>query len=407
MFDVRELTKPRPGFLYEPRVLWGMGYITKVDQGNGSFYPQVQVVLPGRDSYYNGSRWPIVLTDVITLVQSPAGFPYLGDGLIGQIPIELSALGGARYSLGQVRGLVQPKASTESLEAVDPVNYDPVPTENLIVGTGTQDLPVSRLRSVQNLARWDFDHTLMLPPAAYLELQLSGRVPTFTPTSDVPVKADVNFYSTAPDEGAQWPGSTMTRTGFAIGQLNIPTAQFYYQALQADGVNGEGDPVPFNTLPFQGFAGGPLSQLYPPGQVFTSRQAVQQKATFNLPTRLHGFSVGFDQNALDVALAPNIAGPLSTTTYVRARSRNGGTQNFWWRDGAPLAICTPSMTPATVSKLHRPLAVQPGEGFKLTLPSSFKVDDIVLPYAGRNDDEVRFSQGVFYISFCGYAVVEA
>lgn len=412
MYDVRELTKPRPGFLYEPRVLWGMGYITKAES-EGQFLSPATVVLPGRDSYFNGSRWPIVLTDVITLVQSPLGYGVAGPSLIDQIPIELSALGGARYSLGQVRGLVQPKASHEAQEGVSVIDYDPVPMANLVTAVAQTVAPRATTRPVTNLARWDFEHTLKLPPAAYLELQLAGRIPTPIDTSAVKVKADVNFYAAAPNEGAQWPGSTITRTNFDVSQLTVAAAQTYYQAALAQSLDGDYPAAPFATLPFQGLVDGPASQLYPPAQVFSSRQAVQQKATYDLPTNLHGFSVGFEQNALDVALlagGAQLTGPLSTTTYARCRSRNGGTQNYWWRDGAPLAICTPTMTPGTVSTLSRPLALQPGEGFKLALPTSFDPDSLTLPFScnvGAGAGLVRLSQAVFYISFCGYAVVEA
>ena len=65
---------------------------------------------------------------------------------------------------------------------------------------------------------------------------------------------------------------------------------------------------------------------------------------------------------------------------------------------------------ATVSPLSRPLALQPGEGFKLSLPANFRARDLALPYSGVSGVEppvTTFQQAVFYISFCGYAVVEA
>lgn len=395
MLDVNDLLKPQPGFFYEPRVLWGQGYLAQSRSTNA-----VAVISPKRDSYYNGSRWPITLTHAITLVCHPTGLAYAGMDLIGQVPIEIGSLGNRRYSLGQIRGLLTPVASGESLEALNPFDPDPPPID---------PNQVTRLRSVQNLARWDFTHTLRLPPAAYLELQLSGRVPTSVSTVKADVKADVNFYAEAPLEGAQWPGSTITRTGFAVSQLTVNAAQFYYaQLFAAQGGTSEGA-GPLAELPFTGLVGGPESRLYPPSQVFTSKLAQAQKATYNLPTHLTGFSVGFAQDELDaalIALTGTPFGPLSTTTYSRIRTRNGGTQDYWWRDGAPLAICTPTMTPGTVSKLNRPLSLQPGEGFKLTLPPNLPAGSLDLPYvAGSSEDTA--AQATYYIAFCGFAAVEA
>lgn len=399
MFDVRQLTEPRPGLLYEPRVLWGMGLVTRLDDGDGV----VNVRMPGRDSYLNGSKWPIVLTGMITLAQAPSGYGSVGASLMSQLPIELGALGGSRYSFGRVSGLASPVASRESQESVYTLSPDVPPLNQLASGV----VPEAQLRSVQNLARWDFDHTLKLPPAAFLEMELSGRAPTIIDTSAVPVTADINFYAGGQGGRANWPGNTLTRTNFAIAQATIAAAQTYYATPGAT-IQTDGGPVLFNALPFQGFTGGAERALYPARQKFTSRDAVQQKGNYDMPTDLSGFSVGFDQSALDEALGiTQMAGPLSATTYVRARSRNGGTQDYWWRDGAPVAICTPTMTPGVVSKLDRPLALQPGEGFKLTLPSDFDPSTLKLPFGGTTADDFQLNQCVFYISFTGYAVVEA
>lgn len=406
MFDVSELTKPRPGLLYEPRVLWGMGVVSALAPVGD---PLITVTLPDARNYLNGERWPIVLTHMITLVQSPSGFAFLGSDLVNQIPIELGALGATRYSVGQVRGLVSPCASGESIEPLSVLANDVAPLQPLLYGGAPNTTavgPRGRLRSVQNLVRWDFDHTLKLPPAAFVEMQLSGRVPTLVDTSALNPEADVNFYASAPQEGAQFPGSALTRGRFSIGQLTIPTAQFYYAQAAAQ---TEGGAV--TVLPFQNLVGGPVSQLYPSSQVFTSRQAVQQKATFDIPTQLAGMSVAFQQDALDAELyaaTGTVPGSLATTIYARMRSRNGGTQNYWWRDGAPLAVCMPSITPGVVSKLDRPLALQPGQGFKLSLPENFDPNTLRVPWDGSRDaDDQPIGTLSYYISFCGYALVEA
>jgi hypothetical protein len=124
-----------------------------------------------------------------------------------------------------------------------------------------------------------------------------------------------------------------------------------------------------------------------------------------VPTQLSGFSVSFQQEAIDDLFPAQ--GSLATTTRARIRTRNGGTNTYWWRDGAPLAICTPTRTPAQVSKLLRPLTLQPNEGFRVAIPPTFDPNALrhLLPAFGDNNTKPPY--GVLFISFCGYAVIEA
>ena len=404
--SVADLLRPRPGYFYEPRVLWGMGLFTVV---RGEDAPVVNIVLPERDSYYNEWRWPIILTDVITLEMSPQGRVSDGGSIVGQLPFELGSLGSARYSLGPVRGLLRPQPSGDAVEPLSPRNPDPVALTELGF-TGDVTRSAIHYRSSLNTCRWDFQHALKLPPTASMELQLSGRPPTIVDTSAIRTSMDVNFFAGSPDQKAMWPQSTITRRETRLDQLTLDASRFYYsQAVQGSINVGEGGTPTAFVPPFG--IGGAQQQLYPNHQTFTAVQANRQKANYNLPSHLTGFAVSFDQTELDAALyaadPTALVGPLSTTIYARARTRNGGTGNYWWRDGAPLAITTPTITPAVTHKLARPLAVGPGEGFKLTLPNLTPSALMGLPFSTTLGDDTQLYQSVFYLSFCGYALVEA
>ncbi len=415
MFDAKDLTKPRPGFLYEPRVLWGRG---KIVQYSAITDPGVvidtYVTQPSPTNYLNGERWPIVLTRMITLAQGPFGQPWLGGTLMNTVPVEIGALGASRLSLGSVLGLVDPLPSNDPPTAID-ARFLGDFGRGLV---NSNQLPATR--PTLNVARWDFEHALRLPPAAFLEWQVSGRIPNYVvDTSLVPVTFDANFYASAPNEAAQWPASAITKRRMPLPQLTIPTAQYYFlnDPPYDYYVINEGSTTKYSGLPPFGFSNaGPESRLYPPDSTFTSRDAVQQKASYDLPTNLSGMSIAVDQNELDNFTATGgYQGSALTTTYSRIRTRNGGTGNYWWRDGAPLAICTPTITPASVSCLKRPMALQPGEGFKLTIPRSYQSFAPSLPFAGlvqpdpvgQPDLFFLVFEVDFYISFCGYAVVEA
>ncbi len=98
-------------------------------------------------------------------------------------------------------------------------------------------------------------------------------------------------------------------------------------------------------------------------------------------------------------------GRKRTSPAVSIASRNGGTSAYWWRDGLPLAAACPTQTPGLVSDLARPITLQPNEGLRVTLPN-LSLHDIALPTVTPDEQIVR-PQAIVYLSFTGYAVVEA
>lgn len=398
MRDAHDLTVFKPDFYYEPRVLWGAIGLYRDDDG------RTRLLQPGRDDYYNGSRWPIVLTKVIALAMHPTGYPESASHFIGKLPIEIGLSGGSRYSLGEIAPAFAARAMGTAREPLDYLNDAPA---LMSMGTALALTPNTRTRDVQNTVRWDFDHPCVLPPAALMEVTLSGRVPTLVPTSTTPVEIDTNFFAAAPGEGANFPGSAYVKQRSVMPQLtNSAAAQRFQGLFGANAGGGEGS---FPDGPFDGFAGGAETKVYPPELTFTAKQMVDQKATFVMPTQLRGLGWTIDQRALDdevlyTAGSP-LPGSLLCTTLGRVRSRNGGTSAYWWRDGLPLAAACPTQTPGLVSDLARPITLQPNEGLRVTLPN-LSLHDIALPTVTPDQQTVR-PQGIVYLSFTGYAVVEA
>jgi hypothetical protein len=87
-------------------------------------------------------------------------------------------------------------------------------------------------------------------------------------------------------------------------------------------------------------------------------------------------------------------------TGVRARTTNGGSNAWWWRNDhegwAPVALVTPDITPANVYRLPKPITLEQGDGFELELevPGPIVIEDTLI--------EPTYTVGV---SFTGYATI--
>ena len=88
---------------------------------------------------------------------------------------------------------------------------------------------------------------------------------------------------------------------------------------------------------------------------------------------------------------------------MKAKTSGCGSQESWWRDGAPLSLVSPTRTPALVGRLPVPITLQPGDGIDLELV--FPTGTEEYPWAGPLEfNNPRVQMGV---SFCGFAAIEA
>jgi hypothetical protein len=124
---------------------------------------------------------------------------------------------------------------------------------------------------------------------------------------------------------------------------------------------------------------------------------------------VHGFAVQIDQiDYDDVVIDTNLiaalgapagqpVAPLSLRTAIRARMKNGGTGNYWWRPGAPLALVCPSITPAQVYKLPVPITLVPGDNLEIELETPGPIT------IGETEINPLYQVGV---ALCGFAAIE-
>ena len=88
--------------------------------------------------------------------------------------------------------------------------------------------------------------------------------------------------------------------------------------------------------------------------------------------------------------------PYSQRLGCRARTTNGGTNQWWWRPGAPLALMSPTITPASVMELQQPIKLGPGDSLELEVTAP---NPVVL--APQIDPTFQFG-----VSLTGYAIIE-
>jgi hypothetical protein len=380
-----ELLKPQPGFYYEPRALWS----ATLSRTSSNLYSVSTPIDP--NTLYNGEKYPIIFTHVIMQWVTEGGLTTTVQRAGASIGLSIATAGGPRYSKHYAPMLLEPVPAAEPL---DPASFATNPM--LLTANPTW------YRPTVNRCAWDFELPPVLPADAMLEIQLGARVPTLVDTTAATPTADINLYTpTAPGTPANWPQMTYTRQAVSIAQLSVAAATQRYQPY-ADALTQfltSGGELPPTITFYAGYTGGAEAQNYPPGQQLSPREMLRQKASYNVPTNLGGLAITFDERSIDETSRAT-AGPLSMTTPVKVRTRNAGTQAYWWRDGAPLSIVSPTMTPAFASRLSRPLTLAPGEAFDVQLQQGVLNAPLGI---GEDDDLNTF----FYISFCGYAAVEA
>lgn len=335
---------------YEPRAFW---QVKRIDALPPVVSARPQVVVFDHRRFYNDQRWPIVITQisfaaidyVLKRYANPgAGLGTLGyasESLIFKPRITISMRHRASFSKQPYE--VASYANTPTADRV----YPPIDTTRLF-------------SSVFGYCYFEFPMPMELPADANIQFDLTNfnGVPA---GSTPPVKWATAFHEKLfadirLGEGRIFGGNLHTASDPTQGPFGPPISPI---AL-----------VPNND---------PTNALFPPEQAITPKNFAQQSPiASNSPvdtrvSKFTGISVAIDQidydDAVTVALAPLLfpACPLSLRTGVRARTRAGGSQTEWWRPGAPVALVMPTITPASVYTLERPITVAPGDQLEIEI----------------------------------------
>lgn len=374
------------GLLYEPRAFWS---VARIDSGaEVQPRPPYTVRLP-RDHFYNGEKYPVVITKVLTAPVNYQFQQYSRTGFaLDASTFRNDGVSASEYtrlviSAPQRQYYVRQPGHTQGLTPRP--SYQPTPAG---AAFGTPD-QVSSLWGVQ---RWAFDRPMIIPKLGDLEFDLTSlsgpqNVPGVGPVT-TPPKAWVRFEDV---DAGLFNGNAR--------DVQLPV-RFYDDTT--------GSQPPFQPDGF-GPAQGDATTLWPSVSRFSARRYGAENTTSDGSIPVTGFSVLLDQIGMDdqliaASLLPGNFDPTSIITPVgmnigaRARMRNGGTGSYWWRQGAPLALVCPTITPAQVYELPEPITLGPGDRLDV---------EVSAPGPVVINEQTVGSIYQIGVSLCGYAVIEA
>ena len=401
------------GILYEPRSLWSIAQFQASAAGN------LQLNMD-REHFYNGSRHPITLT---RLAVSPVGYPYM-DGAPALAPQTTSD----RFDYDAWSAAVHKMQL--AIEAPLRQNYanKTLPLSSLpLIPTGqpTADRPLlTSAADVRPSSAWgvcmlNFDRPMVMPKLGSLSFGVSAMINMGTgaaaaPTSGVGLNIRIA-------EGT--PGTFFGGGGGAT--LRVPTILqeasplLFTEAFVAGPLGGEGQTLspgfpswPYLATPYATSGGAsvtPTNEFWPRTHDFTARDMDQQNATRAGSKSIVGINTHIDQMDWDDFMSPT-GGSAGTVTLpmeqnctsmgCRVRTENGGTNEWWWREGAPMSAVLDTITPAKVYRLLEPITLGPGDTLNVSavIPQRANIDFITQATVEN------FFQ--FAVSFNGYASIE-
>jgi len=343
------------GLLYEPRSLWSIANQT-VLAGTTS-----ETVTPlTRNHFWNGTRWPIILDRVAmcgvgyVFSQAP-GTQNAADSVVNRVKLAVSAP--QRYHL-----------SSKHLAQLGSIMPRPrmMPPTGDSVATG--NFPVSSLWG-QSMLR--FEEPIRIPKDGDIQWSLSAMVPYSIPGQDTPPVAQVDpvdAWMLYQETGGLFDGSARAH----LAQLHTLRLGHY----PPDGEQTE-ERWPYPDDGLNSTSGGDTNNFWDPRGEFTARRFKDQNPIRDGAGEFTEMRVMIDQRDYDDRLQTSqFSGfrpaPISTRVGCRVRTSNCGSNAWWWRPGAPLALVFDEITPAIVYKLHRPITLGPGDtlDLQMTFPAN-------------------------------------
>lgn len=386
--------------LYEPRALW---QVVDIPFTNQRERPGATRVLEGVE-WMNGSRYDMVFTH---LNICPIGYAVLHDAyeVLQNVSVTVShgnaMLASSPYmpALGQMQpNSPSPAFFDASMGQYMPFDYSPL--------AGTVN-PRTRLImppqfNTFDVARWQFDMPYRLIRKGLVTFGLSsiGAVTNYGIAHERGrLRMTMGF-----DEA--WSTGGLLRQQMRIQEGHLYTSDVLTQ-------------TPFNGVPIQsGTPDAPPAvptNLWPADSQFQSKVWRRQEAGRGGGDGsgwLQGFTVHLPNyhnvDNLDRIADGETSVSLATRIGCRAKTVNGGTGRSWWRDGAPLALVSPTIGAAHTIKLQTPIRLASKEQLIVTLRTEGK-DNLLAGIIDEDEvEQDRSSAGNFKVgvSVTGYAIVK-
>lgn len=398
-YNPSDLLQPQKGFIYEPRVLWSRAHR---EEYRGALISEANFE---RSHFYNAEQRPIIITDMIfmskpleyALSYYPVPFGYgTGSPPAQSVRIRVNRRGVRPFSMDFTPGAIGWKPNTQS----GPLSRD-------IFRSGVLPVEQQLFNDGFNNCRWDLDFPLTATDRGAVQYDLSGTPVMIDGTLGGGFQQftcrGTTIFAEPADRAQLTPGNARANA-YQMQTLSERDSRMFTTpaATSAIIVNAAG----FEGIPPTSVFSN-LNSTWDNGFGFPSAKFIGAQSAGDGPSRIssirHTF---FKQNnksffTQDPQTPPmgRAFGNMSDGIFCRARVRAGGTGAWWWREGAPLSIVSPTQTPQPVYRFPRPFVLAPGEALEATA-------DIgeLYPDGSFNSDGYR-SHSV-HLSFCGYSAIE-
>lgn len=359
--------------LYEPRAYWDVGTFEGERQLPNTNNQTPQEIVFNKDSFRNISRNPVKLTK-FNLCPIGASFQETVSQL-SQASFFLSAPNRQSWSFTPLDG----STWKQDQKGEPSMLYSATP----------------RASSLHGLSRWLFEHEFELPRDGVIQFDVSGINYTANPDEAPGLSDGTAYYAFSFFEhGGRFGGNARIRQRELIRNLaGNPPYPVYPRG------NAAVFPLDFGPKPT---SPNSSPQMWPEqGQFRTKTWRENEITRGQMGSRVAGFQVMVDQITSDDLATQNplnpARAPMATRLITRCRTAAGPTGEWWWREGAPLALVSPSAGPALTYSLPRPITLEPGDQLQL---------ECIVPRLYVPDGELfrrlPFNIGV---SFTGFAEV--
>jgi len=372
------------GVIYEPRVLWDVAR-----QANVSVLsPGTNQIKFSKYNLRNGGQYPIELRQMLI---APVGYTFAEyDGQHDPPTLSTGDYGACAAVLQKSSIMISvPNRQHYALEPLQISTWLQEPTADVSMRYSVSDPGASGLHGVN---RWTFDEDrcLILPRNAACTFQLGPLLQQPDTNQNGVALASLAFYEDGVGHGGSRDFMRNSRARM-VGPLQLHTdantASYPFQAADGLGASAQGD----------------TGVEWPGDTQLTFQDYKHQEVARDGYNKVAGFSVAinqinFDDQILGSALANASTGrmaPVSLRLPCRARC-DAMSQEWWWRDGAPLALVCPTLTPALVYRLPEPITLHKGDHLEVEMQSP----------GGRTFGQNNvFSIYQMGIGFAGYAAI--
>lgn len=358
------------GALFEPRGFWD---IAQLDTSDAVTSGEPNVVKLDREHFRNGARWPIILTRIAL-----APIAYLLEQQAGVAPVDATSYRNDGMNLGLAQVLI---------DAPFRQGY----SKRYIVGRGMQARPTSEpgmrystttyASGLWNVVRMGFDKPLVLPNKGAVEIGIGTYI-----NANLAADSSLGVYVNVEERGGLWSGAS--RAAVMLSRVHNANGGYPFEpdawpAFFDATINGRQtiEPYPFGTFraqdyikqnPSRGGAGGICIDAI----------------------NVHVPQSDYDDDLQGTAVAGHPVTPFSLRLPCAARTRAGGTGQWWWRPNAPLGLMFNEITPAFVYDLPQPITLAPGDCLDVALQ---------FPWLASNAITPKYQIGA---ALTGFAVIE-